>query len=153
EAASCIGVGIARRIGVVQNDDSSAAKLLAVFAIPFRFVGAGTERAARCRDSDGPQVVDVLLALDDRNLPVECDGLVHFVDAVKKRGVDALRIPYPATPTIGPTHAEARFVALWVTDLMEERDAVSRCTSKKPPGSIREAGACYPMAVCGISAR
>src|SRR5262249_45059509 len=71
------------------------------------------------------QVVDILLALDDRDIPVERDGFVHFVDAVQKFGVDALRVPNPATRTIRASHAKAWLVPFWVAHFLVTQNAVS----------------------------
>src|SRR5262249_617356 len=114
------------RIVVVEHDDRGAAQLLAVYLLPLRLLAhlAGAVRVAGRGDADGPQVVGVLLALDDRNVPTLLAGFDHLIDAVHELRVDALDVWNPTTRTVRLTQAVRRLVPFGPAYFSKAQDAV-----------------------------
>src|SRR5262249_23936414 len=112
---------------VVEYDKIGAAELLAVRLSPLWFFAgiAGAVGVASGGDAPGPKVVGVFLAFRGGNDSALGDRFRHLIGAIDDLCVDALRVPDPAAPSVGPAHTKGRLVSFRVAHFLETQDAIN----------------------------
>jgi hypothetical protein len=122
-------VRIASRIVVVEADDPRPAQRLAILGLPFRLglrvlddVGRTVEIARR-RDADAPQIVGVLLALDERDLAALLHRRRDLRPTIQRLVVDAFGVVDPAARSIWAAAPEALLTAGRIANLLKQQRA------------------------------
>ena len=81
-------------------------------------------RVAGRGNADAPEIIGVLLALDDANLAALFDRFGDFVGAIQDRGVDAFRALLPAAFAVWMAEPAFDFGAGRIAHLAETNDAL-----------------------------
>ena len=138
EPARSIGMLIASRIVVVENDDMCAGELLAVGLHPLRPLARLTRAVGvtRRRNADAPKVVDVLLSFHDRNHAAVGDRLRYLAGAIDNLRVDVLGARFPSAVSVRLFEPKARLASRQVAHLAKMRRTAGvavHVASQRPP--------------------